>query len=273
MAFKPAKTPRIGGMALVDGVYMRTDRAWAIARSDGTIERGRIARNPFAWIPVLRMLWALSVGMVRALSKAFSRSNSARPHTNRRFIVAVIAIIAADYILATRIGVEAAPAIVQMIWGPILFFVVLAAMKLLLPHSLWRYHGAEHKAIAAWEAGIDIGDVDAVMKVSPIHDRCGTNLVFWLIVLSALPVPDGWVGWVAPFLTIGVVAEILGFLARRAPGFFVTRLLLAGGRWLQKTVTIDEPTETELNVGIRALSACLAEHNESIQATNEPVGA
>ena len=40
----------LGGMALVDGVYIRSANAWAIARADGSVETGVMKRSPVAKI-------------------------------------------------------------------------------------------------------------------------------------------------------------------------------------------------------------------------------
>src|SRR5689334_5871043 len=59
--------PRVGGQALADGVFMRTGRAWAIARADGSVEVGTFPSSPLARIPVLRVIASLVPGLALGL--------------------------------------------------------------------------------------------------------------------------------------------------------------------------------------------------------------
>src|SRR4051794_21518476 len=63
---------RVGGQALADGVFMRTERAWAIARADGTIETGPVPHNPVGAIPVLRVLVSLAVALRLGIVKGLA---------------------------------------------------------------------------------------------------------------------------------------------------------------------------------------------------------
>ena len=56
--------------------------------------------------------------------------------------------------------------------------------------EVWRYHGAEHKVVNAYEARTDLRDVAAVQGWT-IHDRCGTNLVLIVLALMLLCLPLG----------------------------------------------------------------------------------
>jgi uncharacterized protein YqhQ len=134
----------------------------------------------------------------------------------------------------------------------------LVALRVVLPGSMWRYHGAEHKAVAAFEAGVDITDVDAVMGFSRIHVRCGTNVVAILLLLATIPIQANVavsaVVWVA--MLAGAVELVSA--AAKSPLRPVSRFVLVGGRLLQRFVTTSEPSHAEQAVACRALSACLA---------------
>ena len=160
--------------------------------------------------------------------------------------------------LGTLVGEQTGPAAWAMSALP--WAVTLAALRFAAPGPLWRYHGAEHKAVAAFEAEVDLDDLDAVARVSRIHDRCGTNLVALMMVvtipLATLPA----VAQIPAFLlAMAAMAELLGVAARR-PRSIVSRAMLVVGRALQRWVTTAEPSRDELAVGCRALEACLAEH-------------
>src|SRR6266513_2102547 len=127
-------------MALVDGVYIRSVNAWAIARADGTIETGEIKRSPVAKIPVVRVAWSIGQGLVSGLLR---RRRSA---ANSQFLVTLAALSALGY-FEGRIFARAPQWLAA--WG--LMVSALLLMRVFMPARLWRYHGAEHKAIAAYE--------------------------------------------------------------------------------------------------------------------------
>jgi uncharacterized protein YqhQ len=140
------------------------------------------------------------------------------------------------------------------------WLVVLAVLRLATAPVLWRYHGAEHKAVAAYERGIDLTDTGAVLACPRVHNRCGTNLVFVMALLSLVLVAVPTALQIPMFLlTVGASVELVS-LASSRPRFLASRLLLAGGRVLQRTVTTAEPSSAEQAVGCRALLAALEEH-------------
>ena len=134
----------------------------------------------------------------------------------------------------------------------------LVALRLVLPAAMWRYHGAEHKAVAAFEAGVDVQDVDAVMGYSRIHVRCGTNVVAILILLATVPVQANAAMSVLLWVAMLAGAVELVSAAAKAPLRPVSRFVLAGGRLLQRFVTDFEPTRAEQAVAGQALATCLA---------------
>jgi uncharacterized protein YqhQ len=250
---------RVGGQALPDGVMMRTERAWAIARSDGSIDSGPLPSRPCAHIPVLRVIASLGPAMLLGLRGGRGRSpkGSARKRTPwaliRGLVVAQLAVVGVDW-LAGRIHLARH-------WAPLIAMGVLllaiAVFRAATPAAQWRFHGAEHKAIAAHERGIDPEDTDAVLTCSRVHPRCGTNLIVWMGLaaawldhLSLLPQLVGSV------LALAVIAEIMTVAARH-PASLAARVLQAPGELLQWAITTSEPKADEQRIGCRALVACL----------------
>src|SRR5688572_29745297 len=166
---------------------MRTERAWAIARIDGTVESGELPGNRFSAVPVLRVIaglgGALKLGIVKGMLRkgagGDARVRGSR-RANRRFLVALVgaeAVVAALGLWLSRFDVPQ--------WGTALmtllpWIAVLGVMRLATAPSLWRFHGAEHKAVSAHEQSLDLTDTDAVLACPRVHNRCGTNLVFLL---------------------------------------------------------------------------------------------
>ncbi len=233
----------LGGMALIDGVYIRSANAWAIAHADGSVETGTIKRSPVAKIPLLRVAWAIGQGLVSGLLRR------RRGNANARFLVMLVALSAVTYFEGRLV----------MHWPDWLAAWTLMAsalflMRVLMPARLWRFHGAEHKAIAAYERYGRVTTAEEAKPVSRIHDRCGTNAVFLVAVLAPLIARNG-------LLLPGVLvaAELIRFAVLRYPRHPLTRVLVGGGRFLQRTVTTMEPTLDELAVGCRAVEACVAQ--------------
>lgn len=241
---------KVGGQALVDGVLMRSDRVWAIARADGSVEVGELEPKRFGRVPGLRVL----AGIVGGFRLVFARPG--RRRTDRRLLWALLGIEAVVVAVGWFLGDVAAPA-----WASIVMsFTTLVALRLATPRSLWRYHGAEHKAVAAHEAGVDLGDLQAVLACSRVHNRCGTNLVVVMLLAGALLMGVSPVLQVPAFLALlALSAEVVSLAAKR-PRFLVSRLVLVGGRAVQRWLTTAEPTPAEQAVGCRALAAVLAVH-------------
>ena len=269
-------TVRIGGQALADGVLMRTSRAWAVARDDGSVQVGALPARRTSDIPVLRFLVGLIGGLRLAVVRGMLGRGAGREvaagarRRNGRFLWALLAVevvgVAGSFVVDGR----SLPW-----WGALAATLVpwtaaFAVLRVASPSSLWRHHGAEHKAVAAYEADIAMDDVDAVLACPRVHDRCGTNLVFLAMVgglaLAGLPalfqVP-------AFLLLMATTAEVVTKAAGR-PRSPVSRLVLVGGRALQRHVTTAEPTAAEQRVGCRALAACLAEHERLVAPARPP---
>lgn len=246
-------TVRVGGQALTDGVLMRSPLAWAVARTDGTVEVGSVTPGRFARVPVVRVLGSLlpALGLgLRAMARGRSGDRS------RRTGIAVVAALVGTMFLSPLLPSTPSP-----LQSAALALTTIVAMRLLAPRSLWRFHGAEHKAVSAYEAGVDVDDTAGAMAAPRVHPRCGTNLVALLIVplalLSHLP---GVLQLAAALALLGAAAELLT-LSARFPSSLATRALLAPGLVLQRLATTSEPAFAEQAVACRALAVCLAEHH------------
>jgi len=98
----------------------------------------------------------------------------------------------------------------------------------------FAYHGAEHKSINAYEAGVPL-EVEAVKKYGTAHRRCGTS--FLCVVL--IPV------------IAGLGYEVIYLSANHADNP-VVRVISAPGLWLQ-ALTTREPADDQLEVALAAL--------------------
>lgn len=135
-------------------------------------------------------------------------------------------------------------------------------------HRVFCYHGAEHKTIFCYEAGLPL-TVENVRKQPRHHPRCGTSFLFMVIAISILvstvvfgiwPVHNALWRFVAHLLMLPIIVGVsyeFNRWAGRHDGP-VTKLLTAPGLWLQNFTTF-EPDDSMIEVGIKALELVLPE--------------
>ena len=133
---------------------------------------------------------------------------------------------------------------------------------------VFMYHGAEHKTIFCYEAGLPLTVENA--RIQPKHHpRCGTSFLFVVIVVSILcsSIVFSYVNWQNLWVrvgmhllllipVVGVTYEFNRFVGRHDNA--VTRVLSAPGMWLQNFTT-NEPDDSMLEVAIEALKLVLPE--------------
>ena len=135
-------------------------------------------------------------------------------------------------------------------------------------HRVFQYHGAEHKTIFCYEAGLPL-TVENVRIQPRHHPRCGTSFLFVVIVVSILlsSVLFSFVEVTNTFARMGLhllllpVIVSLTYELNRVVGRYdnrLTRLVSAPGMWLQY-LTTNEPDDSMLEVGIEALTLVLPE--------------
>ena len=140
-------------------------------------------------------------------------------------------------------------------------FILYIALIGLIPDlkRVFQYHGAEHKAINALEAGSELTPQN-VQKFSLIHPRCGTAFLLWVMVIGifvfALVGRPVWYWLIVSRIALlpviaGLAYELIRY-AGKHQGNRVLMTLLAPGLWLQR-LTTREPTLDQVEVSIRAL--------------------
>ncbi len=150
---------------------------------------------------------------------------------------------------------------------------------------VFMYHGAEHKSIFCYEAGLPL-TVENVRTQSRFHPRCGTSFLLIVMVISILVFSI--IPWdaetfaaipvIGPFLVAipwpitrmllrllllpvvaGVSYEIIKFAGRHDNR--LTRIISAPGLWFQR-ITTKEPEDAMIEVAITALTAVLPENKD-----------
>jgi len=140
---------------------------------------------------------------------------------------------------------------------------------------LFRYHGAEHKTINAYEAGEPL-TVENVRRYETVHARCGTSFIILLIVLAwlahlALGWPSFWPRLLSRLALLPVVAgvsyEIIR-LAGKKRAWWLAPVVMPG-IWLQR-ITTGQPSDDMIEVAIRALTTAVAADQRSAAQKEQP---
>ncbi len=131
-------------------------------------------------------------------------------------------------------------------------------------YRVFQYHGAEHKAINALEAGKEL-TVANVREASRLHPRCGTSFLVIVIFLSVLAVAffydrPLWQRILIQLLMVFPVAGV-AFELLRIAGKFRSNPIMAAfsrpGMWTQ-LLTTREPDDSQIEVSIASLKAAMA---------------
>ena len=159
------------------------------------------------------------------------------------------------------------------------YMLLISRMKEM--KRVFAYHGAEHKTIRCYEAGLEL-TVENVRVQTRLHPRCGTSfllivmvisiLVFSIastVLLSLIPALGAMKGsflyrlimivfklLLLP-LVVSITYEINRWVGRHDNAF--TRILSAPGMWMQNFTT-NEPDDSMIEVGIAALKAVIPEN-------------
>ena len=145
---------------------------------------------------------------------------------------------------------------------------------------VFSYHGAEHKTIRCYEAGLPL-TVENVRRQTRLHPRCGTSFLLIVMIISILvfSVASSALLALVPGLetirgsflfrlvmilfkllllplVVGITYEINRWVGRHDNRF--TRILAAPGLWMQNFTT-NEPDDAMIEVGIAAVQAVLPE--------------
>ena len=144
-------------------------------------------------------------------------------------------------------------------------FIAYLLIISMLPdlRRVFQYHGAEHKAINALEAGEELTP-ENVQRFSLIHPRCGTAFLLWVMVIAifvfAFIGQPSWPWLIASRILLlpviaGLAYEVIRFAGKHTDNRFLMTLL-APGLWLQR-LTTREPSLDQLEVSISALKEVL----------------
>jgi uncharacterized protein YqhQ len=272
-----------GGQAVIEGVMMRGQKAFAIAMRapDGSIVvhkedlasvyRSRISKTPFLRGVIL--LWdALGLGM-RALTLSANTQTGEDEKLEGPALYLTLAVslsigIGLFFLLPAGVGGLAEHYLGWSAWLNNLLEGVIRLLLLIgyiwaigfMPDvkRLFGYHGAEHKTINAYEAGAELTP-ENVAKFSLEHPRCGTAFMLTLVLISILvftalgPMSLFWrLATRVLFIPIlaGIAVEYIRWTANHLDSPIV-RFLIKPNLALQ-SLTTREPDASMLEVAIES---------------------
>lgn len=282
-----------GGQAVIEGVMMRgpDSRAVAVRRPDNTIviDHKPVSSitsrfKPLKW-PMVRGVIVLFESMIMGLqalsySAGQAMDDEEEELTTRDIVITMV--IAFGLAILLFVVIPTGGAHLLQRWAPgsvannmleglfrigvfLAYVAAIARMKDI--KRVFRYHGAEHKVINAYEAGEQL-TVDRVQSYPTYHPRCGTSfllivLVVSVFVFSMLGEQVLWWRILSRVLLLPVVAGISYELLKASAkyeGNWLFCLIAAPGRWVQR-MTTGEPDDGMVEVAISAFNAVLKEDN------------
>ena len=308
----------IGGQALIEGIMMRGPEKDAIAvRTNGEIRleitpRKIRSKGSFATWPLIRgavNFFDSQVAGVKALMHSADLSPEAEEEASSKFNLwlekklgneslqklilgfSVFLGLGMSILLFFMLPMVIVGFLDQWIHNNLLLNLVegLVRMCIFMVYMLlvsrmkemkrvFAYHGAEHKTIRCYEAGLPL-TVENVRDQTRLHPRCGTSFLLVVMVISILvfSVASSLLLALIPSLAVmrgtflyrlimvlfkllllplvvSVTYEINRWTGRHDNWF--TKILTAPGMWLQNFTT-NEPDDSMIEVGISAVQAVL----------------
>ena len=285
-----------GGQALIEGVMIRSRSHMVLCvrkpNSDVITNVEKLTpltkKYPVLGVPLIRGIVALPESLYLGFKGLFFSANAAveeetegEKFTYKEFALAialalgvaslffVVPFLLATWLNLTGIIFNVVEAIIRLS----LFLVYLAAI------ASWgefrrvlQYHGAEHKAINALEAGAPM-DVENVRRYSRLHPRCGTSFIFIIIIVSIvlfslMPDLGFYIRLAYRILLIPVLAGVSYELLRLSGKYrksIITKVFTFPGLAFQR-LTTKEPSDDMLEVSIKAV----CEATKLAEATERP---
>lgn len=280
------KKPNVGGQAVIEGVMMRgkTHVAVAVRQPDGEIsvdvrpvnsisDRYLILKKPFLR-GVVSLVESLVMGM-KALAYSAQVSGDEDEKLDSKEMALTIAVSAGLAILLfiviptwsmrfltgitqDHMALNLAEGVLRMA----IFLAYIAAISSMNDiQRVFQYHGAEHKTIYTYEAGLPL-KVENVRPFSTLHPRCGTNFLMIVMLISMFIFT--FLGWpslleriASRIILMPVIAGVSYELIRYAGAHTdnpLVRIAITPGLLLQK-LTTRQPDDSQIEVAIASLKA------------------
>lgn len=302
----PKHITSIGGQAVIEGVMMRgpKDLAVAIRKADGEIElkceklNTLAMRYKFFKLPFLRGVVSLVESLLigtRILSYSAEFYEEEEDDGREDFLdkifkekkedVLIGFTVVSAFLLAivffmllpsfltnifkdkinSPLGLNLIEGIIRLI----LFFIYLVNISRMEDiKRVFQYHGAEHKSIHCYEAGLDLTVENARIQLA-LHPRCGTSFLFMVMIISIFVL--SFFGWPNPLMRL--LIRILMFPVIAGISYEINKLigksssrlayyLSYPGLMIQKFATVKEPDDSQLEVALESLKSVLTDNED-----------
>jgi len=290
-----------GGQAVIEGVMIRgrSSVVTAVRRPGGevAIDVKPMPSISTSWMrrtPLIRGVVVLIEAMVLGIKSLLYSSNIALEEEEVEIstkalwsmlasgvVLAVVLFFIAPLFLTKLVNAYIPNSLVfHIIEGVIRLAIFIAYLKVMSLLSdirrVFAYHGAEHKAVNAYEAGVPM-EVNAIKAYSTAHVRCGTSFLFLVLIIAIILFAFVgrqvlWLMVLSRIVLIPVIMalgyEVIYFGARHTGNWFV-KIILAPGLLLQ-SLTTGEPDDTQLEVAIAAMNKAVEvdQTEEAAQASS-----
>ena len=294
----------VGGQAVMEGVMMKNGTQYAVAvrKPDGEIivdtkeYKGILSGTGIRKLPFVRGVFnfveSLVLGMrTLAYSASFFEEEEAKTQETQdkkkeakesmmlgitmacSLAAAIVIFMLIPYLIAgifrRWIASQAALSLLEGVLRIAVFFAYIVLISRLSDiQRVFMYHGAEHKTIFCYEAGLPL-TVENVRLQSRHHPRCGTSFLFVVIVVSILfssvffgvwPITNAWLRTAVHLLllplVVGVTYEFNRWVGRHVQENLLAKILTAPGLWMQNFTT-NEPDDSMIECAIRSLELVL----------------
>ena len=293
----------IGGQAVIEGISMKGPKntCLAVRKPDGTMDfQERPTRRPHGlWkLPVLRGAYSLFTAMKEGVddinySASFfeDEETSEEPSRFEQWVEAHISsdtleklILGFAMILGTLLPIvlflvaptlivgflpAGAPYFVRSLLEGVVRIILFLIFMWSVSHMkdierTFRYHGAEHKTIFCYEAGLPL-TVENVRRMPRFHPRCGTSFMIVMMIIPILifafvQMDNVWLRMALRLILLPVVVG-LAYECNRFAGRHdgpISRAIRWPGLHMQR-LTVFEPDDSMIEVAIAAMQRVIPE--------------
>ena len=289
-----------GGQAVIDGVMMRgrTSLVTAVRHPNGSIVTdtqvlSQLYSGRARHLPFLRGVIVLIESLVLGIKSLMYSANISLEEEQEKvsgpliwlmLAVALGMVVVLFFIiplLLTKLLHIQSSILFNLVDGLIrvtIFVIYLRVMGTMRDlRRVFAYHGAEHKAVNAYEAGATL-DVASVQRYSTSHVRCGTSFLFAVVIISVLVfalagVHSTWIMALTRVLLVPVISGIsyeLIYFAGRHTENVVARTVSKPGLWLQ-ALTTRQPDDSQVEVAVVALQKVIDSERTVIAGPSQGV--
>ncbi len=305
-----AKKTSIGGQALIEGIMMRGPKksAMAVRNPQGEIVLEKWDNEPedkkpniidkLRKIPVIRGVFNFVISMKMGYKSLMKSAEIAGfededEKEESKGLMALVGVASAVLGIVLSVGLFiflpsflydllsklipglAGNAFLKSLFEGIFKIIILVSYMALVSRMndikrTFQYHGAEHKTIFCYEAGLEL-TVENIRKMGRFHPRCGTSFLIVMVIVGifiGLLIPVGLPAIVRTLIkvlllpvTMGIGYEFIKLAGKHENA--VTKILSAPGLWMQR-ITVLEPDDSMIECAIAAVKEVIPEDGSDI---------